>query len=134
MDYVLGFLFSEDEQRVALIRKNRPNWQAGKLNGIGGKVEPTDAGIHEAMTREFREETGLVVPTWDYFAAMRGDGWRVHCYRAFGPADDAKTVTDEEVAVCSSTSGIWGMNGVPNLKWLIPLALSEVKTFAHVQY
>ena len=35
--YVVGFMFSPDKQFVALIRKNRPEWQAGKLNGIAGK-------------------------------------------------------------------------------------------------
>ena len=37
--YVLGFLFSPDCKRVALIIKNRPDWQAGFLNGIGGKID-----------------------------------------------------------------------------------------------
>lgn len=34
--YVAGLAFSTDLQHVALIKKNRPDWQAGKFNGIGG--------------------------------------------------------------------------------------------------
>lgn len=39
--YVAGFLFGPMPRHnyVALIRKNKPDWQKGKLNGIGGKVE-----------------------------------------------------------------------------------------------
>jgi hypothetical protein len=39
MEYVCGFMFANDFTEVALIRKNKPEWQRGKLNGIGGKVE-----------------------------------------------------------------------------------------------
>ena len=55
--YVAGFLFSPDRSRVLLIRKNRPAWQAGKLNGLGGKIEPGETPP-QAMRREFREEQG----------------------------------------------------------------------------
>jgi hypothetical protein len=37
--YVAGLAFSEDGTRVALIRKNRPLWQIGFLNAIGGHIE-----------------------------------------------------------------------------------------------
>lgn len=57
--YVLGFLFSEDGSRVLLIWKNRPAWQAGKLNGIGGKIEDGEQPL-DAMKREFVEETLFV--------------------------------------------------------------------------
>ncbi len=59
--YVVGFVFSKDLSRVLLVLKNRPAWQNGKFNGIGGKIE-ADETAFEAMNREFVEET--------YF-----DGW-----------------------------------------------------------
>ena len=37
---VVGFAFTEDRRSVILIRKNRPEWQAGRLNGVGGHIEP----------------------------------------------------------------------------------------------
>src|SRR5687767_2261708 len=56
---------------VLLVRKARPEWQAGLLNGIGGKIQhlpirPQDTELRwesslEAMRREFTEETGLSV-------------------------------------------------------------------------
>ena len=57
-NYVVGFLFNKDETQVALVRKNRPEWQAGNLNGIGGKMEVGET-TNECMQREFKEETGL---------------------------------------------------------------------------
>lgn len=57
--FVLGFLFSEDGSRVLLVWKNRPAWQNGKLNGVGGKIEPGETPL-QAMKREFLEETYFV--------------------------------------------------------------------------
>jgi 8-oxo-dGTP pyrophosphatase MutT (NUDIX family) len=68
VEYVLGFAFSD--RSVLLIRKNRPAWQANLLNGVGGKVEPADWSLDEAMRREFKEETGIdtEVGSWVKFA------------------------------------------------------------------
>lgn len=75
MNYVCGFLLSWDLQEFLLIRKMKPEWQKGKLNGIGGKIEPKHLIMtnmehpeddkylmetpQEAMIREFHEETGI---------------------------------------------------------------------------
>lgn len=75
--YVLGFMFSEDGTQVALIKKTKPEWQAGKLNGIGGKIEEKEA-MHEAMIREFEEETGLRHLEWKQFGEMYGSDWLVY--------------------------------------------------------
>jgi 8-oxo-dGTP diphosphatase len=37
--YVVGFLFNEGKTKVVLIKKNRPDWQKGYFNGVGGKIE-----------------------------------------------------------------------------------------------
>lgn len=72
--YVVGFAFSEERSRVVLIRKTKPKWQAGYLNGVGGKVEPTDSSAHAAMAREFHEETGVLTEpdAWKYRGIMQG--------------------------------------------------------------
>jgi len=41
MNYVCGFMMTWDLQQFLLIRKTHPDWQKGKLNGIGGKIECT---------------------------------------------------------------------------------------------
>ncbi|HSI37253.1 MAG TPA: NUDIX domain-containing protein, partial [Tepidisphaeraceae bacterium] len=58
--YVCSFAFPPARDRVLLIRKNRPAWQAGKLNGVGGKIEPGETP-RQAARREFEEETGLAL-------------------------------------------------------------------------
>jgi 8-oxo-dGTP diphosphatase len=57
--YVVGFMFDEQMKNVLLIVKDHPEWQAGKLNGIGGHIETGETPV-EAMVREFYEEAGVM--------------------------------------------------------------------------
>lgn len=118
--YVCGFLFNPTWERVLLIRKNRPEWQAGKLNGIGGKIEPNETPL-SAMIREFKEESGLDVSYWTMFDSKKGFDWEVHffCSRsAF--FDEAISMTDEKIEAHSAID--LPDDVIPNLKELIPLA------------
>ncbi len=120
--YVLGFLFTNNGG-VWLIRKSKPEWQAGFLNGIGGKIEPNETAIN-AMQREFIEEAGLIIPQndWYCYATISDDKtYEVHCYCAYSDAT-ATTMTDEHVKLCYTAS--LPSNVIPNLRWLIPMALS----------
>jgi 8-oxo-dGTP pyrophosphatase MutT (NUDIX family) len=74
--YVLGFAFTPSRKGVILIKKRRPNWQAGKLNGPGGKIEAGETP-EQAMIREFKEETGIdtELGQWsDFCAHVRPSG------------------------------------------------------------
>lgn len=90
-EYVLGFAFDEGKKAVVLILKDRPDWQKGKYNGIGGKVELSDESLLHAMIREFYEETGVVTETqdWGVFAEMvfindkLGGEAKVYCFKMF---------------------------------------------------
>lgn len=96
--YVLGFAFTTDG-RVALIQKKRPAWQAGRLNGIGGKVEGTEHSA-AAMVRECREETGVDTPekAWQFRGRMYGQNWSVFVYTCtLEIIKNARTVEDERV-------------------------------------
>lgn len=131
--YVAGFLFSNDQKSVALIRKNRPEWQAGKLNAIGGKIELNE-WHYVAMQREFREETGVDLPPskWNRFATIRGVDYICYFYRCF---DDSvftvKTMESEEVFVIS-VDELHNYDHIPNLNWLIPLALDHTINNAEI--
>lgn len=99
VEYVLGFAFTPEGQ-VALIEKNRPAWQAGKLNGIGGHRETNETAVM-AMAREFKEEAGLTIDPvrWRKVGYMRcDDKWRC---TVFTTVDERirfiKTITDERV-------------------------------------
>ena len=82
--YVVGFCFNSDKSEVALIRKNHPDWQKNKLNGIGGKMDESELH-YEAMIREFKEEAGVQtkVTDWKLFAHLASDNFYLFCYACF---------------------------------------------------
>lgn len=135
--YVVGFMFDDLGERVLLIRKNRPDWQAGKANGVGGKIEEGEMPL-AAMTREFEEETGVKTDTtmWDCFALMSGfdfHDFEIYFFRAFNTEliFDAITVTDEVIG------RFWVAalpEHVPNLRWLIPMALEKQAKFVDIEW
>lgn len=128
-NYVLGFAFSTDvhgNRYVALIEKVKPDWQRGKLNGIGGKIESFDVTIRDAMRREFHEETGIETDSgaWIQFAKMEFDDDCVFCYAGkmdWEKFNDLWSPTPEQV-VKISVSQLWNFKTLPNLTWLIPMA------------
>lgn len=131
--YVVGFLFDDDGSRVVLIEKQRPEWQRGKLNGVGGHVEEGETPLG-AMVREFQEETGVLYHNWRLFVVLHGseklyiktaDSFEIHFYCAFNtPALEAvRQTTDENPHRCP-VALLCVMEILPNLSWLIPMALS----------
>jgi 8-oxo-dGTP diphosphatase len=102
--YVVGFLIdtSTPVPEVVLMRKTKPDWQRGRLNGIGGRVEPGESP-HKAMTREFLEETGCVIETaaWHRFADIRRDRSSVIFFRSYasGLRRRVRTIEEEEIVV-----------------------------------
>jgi len=133
-EYVCGFLFNPDTTSVVLIRKNRPAWQAGKLNGVGGKIEEGETPS-EAMCREFVEETGLFIQesAWRHYVSCNGLDYVVHFFVGFGSVEDAQTVTDEAVEIVSYPDILssWSPDKkdglIHNLSWLLPLALQSAQ-------
>lgn len=118
--YVAGLLF-DDFDNVALIEKNRPAWQAGKLNAIGGKVERGESAL-QAIRREFEEETGAYVHDWECFAVLTHGPATVYFFEARATGEPLTSATDEIVAWYPV--GRINKPTIPNLAWLIPLAVS----------
>lgn len=58
--YVVGFVFDQNG-KVILLRKTHPDWQAGKLNGVGGKCKPGEDD-RVTMVREWQEEVEITNP------------------------------------------------------------------------
>jgi len=127
--YVVGFLFHNETGDVALIHKNHPGWQAGKLNGVGGKIKSGELSI-VAMRREFKEEAGIDIEDWEPFATLDGSTYTVYVFRAFCDTETAqqlRSCTDEKVEWFPSTHMCENKDVVSNLKWLIPLAKAPHK-------
>lgn len=126
IEAVCGFAFSEDQRRVALVRKLRPAFQAGRLNGIGGKIEAGERPA-TAMAREFREETGLLMKAsaWERFLVLDTPGWRVHFFRAFNvDLAQLRTTTDEPIEV-HNVSTLRFQETLRNVQWIVPLCLDD---------
>ncbi len=126
---VVGFAFTADRKGVVLIRKNRPEWQAGMLNGVGGHIEGRETP-KQAMAREFEEETAIHVQLrrWEEIVQMsNGKNWEVTFFRVFLSPHDIHfmtSMTDEKVILVSCENEN-ELNMIPNLSWLIPLALDD---------
>jgi len=146
--YVVGF--AHDGTRMAFIRKNKPEWQKGRLNGIGGKVEPGET-YKDAMVREFEEETGTRIDSWTrictiVFDESSDDPAVIAFYKtrvAPEVLDGLKTVEEEEVVINQSpivSMALWPEQFIPNLSWLVPLAMykydnySDFVIFGEVEY
>lgn len=137
--YVLGFAFNQQKSVVVLISKNKPAWQALKLNGIGGKVEVKEK-IPYAMVREFKEEAGVQTEAWQwtFFASVFGDGFTVYCFKLCSDevCFDAKTTTEEEVNQYD-LDDLSRFDCVENIHWLIEMAIdpeSGTKFTAQIGY
>jgi 8-oxo-dGTP diphosphatase len=138
--YVVGFCFDYNHENVLLIRKNRPDWQVGRFNGLGGKIEKGESPL-AAMGREFVEETGgRGLPdvrgetlTWRPFARLRGtdpagDSFEVWFFHA--RAGISGHFLSELEGFCVDGEvlhwvSMWRLGRyllIPNLLYLVPMA------------
>lgn len=127
-EYTLAHIFDPSLSKVLLIHKNRPEWQAGKMNGIGGKLEVGETTF-EGISREVWEETGLRIPItkWQHVIDLEAKDWVVHIFTTtYKDLSKAISKTDEEVEVCNVSS--LPSSIVPNLAWEIPICKDALST------
>lgn len=123
--YVLALLFTPDARRVVLMRRTRPEWQAGRVNALGGKLLPGESAA-AAASREVSEEAAARVPVeaWRELVVWRDPVYRMHVLSAFhAAADHARTAEDQEVFLADVDH--LPDECIENLRWLIPLALDR---------
>lgn len=125
-------VMSEDLERVVLIHKLRPAWQAGKANLPGGKVETSDwppggadenpdyegaalDAYHACAIRETREETGLDIDATALqlfcrlrFVSREGDAAECCFYACRGDVDASRTMETERVFAVEITDVFHG--------------------------
>jgi 8-oxo-dGTP diphosphatase len=125
-DYTVGFAFNPSRSHFIAIDKLRgPKGVVGRINGVGGHVEPGEEP-HDTQVREFLEETGVQTEAkdWYMFALLVGADFEVYVYRTVLTAEQfaaCKSMTDECVCALSSTD--LHPRAVRNLPFLIPAAL-----------
>lgn len=144
--FVVGFAFDANEHRVVLIKKDHPKWLEGKFNGLGGKVEPGESS-HQAMRREFLEEAGVDTgDVWTHFASIVDQrDWAIDFfYTHLSDNQFAMLVskTSEQVrgfyieepnfpVLAELILPTIEQGLLPNLSWLIPMALSMKHEVEH---
>lgn len=140
-EYVLGFAFSKDREEIVLIEKQKPDWQKGKLNGIGGKIEQSDINQLEAMIREFREETGVDTSPdqWQEFGCMTfenditGFPCKIYLFKMFDNCIYSCDTMEIEKVLLIDLNYLSDYNLMHNLPVLIPIALSDEFKYANLQ-
>lgn len=137
-NYVAGFMFDNGGSAVALVEKKKfppgVDWSKTPLNAIGGKIDFPESPA-EAMIREFNEEAGVETEPldWDQFLTLSTSEWQVFFFRCFNTAYLHYARTTEEEAIWKCQIGSPELLGVvPNLKWILPMALDKSIKFADI--
>jgi 8-oxo-dGTP diphosphatase len=127
--YVVGLVFDTAGANVLLMRKQKPAWQVNKLNGPGGKIEAGETAL-AAIIREFKEEVFVnqeaPIKNWQLVCELKGEWGSVFFYAAYVNSVAQllqMTAAEGEPVVVVNTSFL-PQSCVPNLRWIIPMALS----------
>lgn len=124
--YVLAFIFDQERKNVLLIQKNKPRWQAGKWNGVGGKIKGGERA-YEAVYREIQEETGhFPDEPVRHTITFVCPGGTVFVYAVICDGKIPFRQIEKEPLK------IWPVNNLPetimnNLQWLIHVSLSTIQ-------
>lgn len=138
--YVVGFLFYVGQYapqgEVLLLRKKRPAWQAGRLNGPGGHVEVGET-FAEAMFREFVEEVEYAALNWEHFATLKGVEKDGRAYEVGFFRTEIATLAERDRVIHPTLEyderPEWAVvaalpaDVLPNLRWLVPMAFHGQK-------
>lgn len=129
---VVGFVFDEGFNNVLLIQKQKPDWQRGYFNGIGGKCKQ-DEPPRLAIARETYEETTMDIEpaSWTHFVTLRTGSKPepspdVEVCFFFTVVErcvltSAHSETKEQLLIILR-SNLQHYKTLPNLQWMIPLA------------
>lgn len=134
--YVLGFAFSPTLEKVVLIQKRKPEFQHGKFNGVGGKIEEGETPA-EAMKREFEEETTVNCgeARWTQYVTMDAPDWICFCFfTILSQVEFDKAITATTEFIVKSSVGELPTGCMRNLHWLIPMALNWDSAVTSVIY
>jgi len=119
--FTVGFIFTPDLTKVLLVHKTKPAWQAGMLNGIGGKQEEHESML-TCILRETREESGLQTANWQHVGTLSHKEKRIAVLTTTyaGDTADAKQCDYEQVEWFSLDK--IPDNTISDAKWLIVMA------------
>lgn len=129
--YVLCFphqIPSAFQQHIMLIERNRPAWQKGLYNLVGGHIEegedPRDAAI-----RELWEESGIRAAYAEVAGKITGPDYEVFVVNLpyGGPQRIIPGLTDEPVFWLPVQKALAHPKLIPNLRVIVPLMFAGAK-------
>lgn len=124
---------------VALVRKNRPAWQAGRLNYPGGKIEEGESPL-QAAVREFREETSVALSDTclrPVAHLTRHGQFNLFAFATEAEAAaDARSETDEAIQLLheSAVRQLTDRDAIENVAWLYAMAFDGFRKCAVIHY
>jgi mutator protein MutT len=139
-EYVLGLKWTKDvcysqKEYGIFILKDRPAWQAGKLNLPGGKIEEGETP-EQAMRREFLEEIGLEADEFKKYGVLRDRNFVIHCFSiGWLRNNNSVLLPDLRPRAGETEKPMWlelkdAMNDarlMPNLRVIIPLLQCKIE-------
>lgn len=134
-EYVLGFIFDQTNDRVILQVKDKPDWQYGRRNGIGGHVELHET-YQQAMAREGIEETGQLFEWNKKFILTVGRDVNIHVFKVKADDKQLENVIQYSLDKTNEPCHLhyWRENNAEywkeyrllnNLLWMIPLLADD---------
>lgn len=116
-----------DRKNIILVRKNAPDWQVGKLNLPGGKIEENEAS-GDAAHRELKEETGYEAIKMRLMGYIEDGDSTIFCFKATISKDageiSPRPEETEQVGWYRWSKIYTSRRLIPNLRVIIPLMLS----------
>ena len=123
--YVLGLVFNYDHSEILLVEKLRPDWQKGRWNGIGGKIEEEETP-GDAMLRECGEETDHKYD-FEHKILFTCPGGTVYVYAATGTGPHIRFTQVEDEKLQAHKLYNLPTTMMANMRWIIPLCLANVQ-------
>lgn len=123
--------------KVLVVEKHRPAWQKGRLNLVGGKIEPAETP-EQAVIRELQEETGFTdIQDVREMGRIVDHSEVIHCmfaYLASGSEIRPRECETERPQWVLWSSLQEDPRLIPNLRVIIPLMRSGVHFEIHDDY
>lgn len=126
---VLGFVF-DSACRFWLVRKRDPEWQKGRLNGIGGKVSEGETSL-EAMKNSGLRDLGIDAP-WEEYACLVRPKWNCKVYCTVLHSGKPASINEELAGVFEFADLDYlpsSLQTVEGVRLLVIAAISRLKNY-----
>lgn len=136
--YTIGILLFADFSKVLLIKKNKPEWQAGNYNFPGGEVKSGVESSVACINRKFYAEAGIGIPNedWNFIGQIVSTSngkvtetsYKVDIFTTlydYAKHGETWSPTSEEIQWFKIDE--LPKNMISNLNWLIPFAIDSHK-------